>query len=138
MPGRGGPAPALIDGASLVVTAHARDPAAAWTLVRYLTSPPVQLRLHAITGDLPSRGAAWTDASLAGDPVATTFARQFARGVAPPAIPEWARIVTEVQAIAERTVRGEFGVDAATVAMDVRVDTLLAKRRWLLDRGRVA
>ena len=134
LPGCTGPAPALIDGATLVVTAHARDPAAAWSLVRYLTAPTTQSRLHAITGDLPSRTAAWRP--LAGDPVADVFAGQFARGVAPPAIPEWARIVEEVQAIAERCVRGEFGVDAATVAMDERVDALLAKRRWRLDRGR--
>lgn len=137
MPGSGGPAQGLVYGSSLVVARDARDPARAWALVRYLTAPATQLRLHEITGDLPPRAAAWSGA-LSHDSVAATFGRQLARGVAPPAVPEWARIIEEVQQVAERTVRGEFGIDAATVEMDRRVDVLLAKRRWLLDRGRVA
>jgi len=138
MPGRLGPAAGLMYGSSLVVSHNAANPARAWQLVRYLTAPATQLRLHAMTGDLPTRARAWRAAPLAHDPVAATFSRQFAQGVAPPAVPEWARIIVEVQQIAERMVRGQFGVDAATVAMDARVDALLAKRRWLLDRGRPA
>ena len=136
MPGRAGAATGLVYGSSLVVTTNARDPARAWQLVRYLTAPATQLRFHAITGNLPTRAPAWQP--LAGDSVAATFGTQLARGVAPPAVPEWARIIVEVQQIAERMVRGQFGVDAATVAMDARVDALLAKRRWLLDRGMTA
>jgi len=132
------PAPVLLAGASLVVTRDCRDPARAWQLVRFLCAPAAQRRLHALTGDLPAASAAWAEAPLAGDPLAAVFADAFTRGVGAPAVPEWARIVFEVQAIAERTVRGEFGIDAATAAMDTRVDAILAKRRWLLDRGRPA
>jgi multiple sugar transport system substrate-binding protein len=51
-------------------------------------------------------------------------------------VPEWERIVIEVQLIAERMVRGEFGVDGATDEMDRRVDLILEKRRKLVARGR--
>ena len=138
MPGPDGPATGMIDGSSLVVTAHARDPARARRLIDYLCHPERQLGFHALTGDLPARPSAWATPQLARDPVAATFARQLARGVTPPAVPEWERIVTEVQALAERMVRGQFTVDQAASAMNARVDALLAKRRWLLDRGRLA
>lgn len=138
MPGARGPADGLLAGSSLVVTSTARDPNRAWQLVEYLTAPSAQLRLHAITGDLPSRASAWTAPQLARDPVAATFGGQLARGAVAPAVPEWARIIDEVQKLAERMVRGQFGVDEAARLMDTRVDTLLAKRRWLLDRGHIA
>ena len=76
--------------------------------------------------------------ALARDPVAGVFAAALAHGVAPPPVPEWQRIITQVQSVAERMVRGEFTVDTAAREMDTVVDRLLAKRRWLLDRGRIA
>lgn len=138
MPGPSGPATGMVDGSSLVVSRTARDSARAWQLARYLCRPITQLRFHALTGDLPSRPSAWAAPQLASDAVAATFGRQLAHGVTPPAVPEWERIVTEVQLIAEHMVRGQLTVDGAATAMDARVDALLAKRRWLLDRGHTA
>ncbi len=137
-PGPGGSGNAMARGASLAVSRHARDPHAAWSLVAYLTSPEVQRRIYGITGDLPTRTGAWDAAGLGGDPVSRVFASQIARSVAPPAVPEWERIVFEVQQVAEHMVRGEYGVDAATREMDRRIDRILEKRRSLLDRGRIA
>ncbi|WP_242096419.1 extracellular solute-binding protein [Sphingomonas sp. CROZ-RG-20F-R02-07] len=137
-PGRTGAGETMARGACLAVNRDARDPVRAWHLVDYLCGTALQERLYGITGDLPTRPTAWDAPALARDPVAKSFARQIALGVAPPAIPEWQRIVTEVQRVAEHMVRGEYGVDAATVEMDRRVDRILQKRRWLLERGRVA
>jgi multiple sugar transport system substrate-binding protein len=136
-PGVTGAATAMARSASLAVSRHARNPARAWQLVEYLCSTLVQQRLYSITGDLPTRPSAWSGPGLAGDPVSGVFAQQIARSVAPPAVPEWERIVTEVQLVAEHAARGEYGVEAATVEMDRRVDRILAKRRWLLDRARL-
>lgn len=133
-----GPAAALVAGSSLAVTRTARNPAQAWALIRHLCARATQLEFHRLTGDLPSRPSAWRQPALARDPVAQVFAAQLGEGVAPPPVPEWARIFTEVQAVAERMVRGQFGVDAAAREMDAVVDRLLAKRRWLLSRGRLA
>ena len=135
MPGPHGPARGLTLGMSLVVTSTARDPTRAWSLVRYLCRPDTQLNLYAITGDLPSRPSAWTAPQLVRSDTARVFAAQLARGTPEPSVPEWARIRTEIQLIAERMVRGQFGVDAAAAEMNTRADKLLEKRRWLLDRG---
>ena len=129
---------AMARGACLAVSHRARDPERAWQLIDYLCGAPVQRRMYGITGDLPTRRSAWTGTELSGDPVAMLFAKQIAGSVATPAVPEWERIVTEVQLVAEHMVRGEFDVDAATVQMDRRVDRILEKRRSLLAPGRAA
>ena len=134
-PGPHGAGNAMALGASLAVSSSARNPAGAWRLVDYLCSTAAQRRIYEIADELPTRPSAWRNSSLLGDPVPQAFAAQIAKGVAPPAVPEWQRIMTEVQLVAEHMVRGEYGVDAATTEMDRRVDRILQKRRWLLDRG---
>jgi len=52
-----------------------------------------------------------------------------------PAVPEWERIVQEMQLVAERIVRGRMPVPQALQALNARTDAMLEKRRWLLDRG---
>ena len=137
-PGPGGPATGVANGYSLAVSHAARDPARAWRLVEALCRPPSQLLLHRMVGDLPSRPASWAMPELTRNPQAQVFANAVRRSVPPPAVPEWERITVEVQLVAEQMVRGRYGVDAAAAEMDRRVDRLLEKRRWLLDRGRVA
>ena len=51
-------------------------------------------------------------------------------------MPEWERIVTEMQVVAERMVRGQYSIEAAAREIDRRADRLLEKRRWMLDKGR--
>jgi len=135
-PGPHGAGPAMARGTCLAVNSAARDPVAAWRLVAFLAGADLQRRMYGITGDLPTRSRAW--AMLPPDPVTGLFAAQIADGVAPPAVAEWERITLEVQSIAEQMVRGHLGVDAAAAEMDARVDRILAKRRWLLDNGRLA
>jgi multiple sugar transport system substrate-binding protein len=137
-PGPGGAGAAMARGVSLAVSRRARDPAKAWSLVAYLTGAALQRRMYGITGALPTRPSAWDGPGLDGDPVSKVFADQIARSVALPAVPEWERIMLEVQHVAEHMVRGEYGVDAAAREMDRRVDRILEKRRSLLDRGRIA
>lgn len=130
-PGPSGAAAALTRGRCLAVSRDARDPAAAWRLVDYLCGPETQARLYDVVDELPARAPPR-------DPVAAAFADQIARSVAPPAVPEWEQITGEIQRVAEHMVRGEYGVEAATVEMDKRVDRILAKRRALVESGRIA
>jgi multiple sugar transport system substrate-binding protein len=138
MPGPRGPGATAPGGSSLVVFKKARDPDAAWRLVQYLSQPAVQAEFQVLTGDLPARRSAWDSPALAGDPHVQVLGRQLERAQAVPKVPEWERIVTEMQVVAERMVRGEFGVDAAAAEIDRRADRLLEKRRWMLERGRTA
>ena len=89
-----------------------------------------------MTGSLPARPTAWAAPKVASDPYVTAFGGQLERARAVPKAPEWERIVTEMQIVAERMVRGEFTVAQAAREIDRRADRLLEKRRWMLDRGR--
>ncbi len=138
IPGPGGLAPGVIGVNSLAVSSTSRDPVRAWALIAYLCRPDVQERFHALIGDLPSRPSAWTRPGLANDTTVAAFRTQVERLSPQPAIPEWQHVMDEVQLVAERMVRGQLTVAAAAAEMDRRADLILAKRRWLIDKGRIA
>jgi multiple sugar transport system substrate-binding protein len=134
-PGPDGPGRSTPGGSSLVVYKSARDPAVAWDLVGKLVAPASQARLQALTGDLPPSRAVWATAGLTADPITEAFARQLDRTAALPKVPEWERISTEMQTVAELFVRGKVSLDEAVTDMDRRADRLLEKRRWMIARG---
>src|SRR3546814_4360699 len=68
------------------------------------------------------------------DPLVAPIAAQLDHATALPKIPEWERIMTEMQIVAERMVRGAYSVDEAAREIDLRADRLLEKRRGMLDR----
>jgi multiple sugar transport system substrate-binding protein len=136
MPGQDGLGASAPGGSSLVVFRKARNPEAAWRLVRYLLQPDTQIRFHELTGDLPARVSAWSAPALSSDPKVAVFGRQLARAKAVPRVAEWERIVSEMQIVAERMVRGSYTPRAAAEEIDRRADRLLEKRRWMLERGR--
>jgi multiple sugar transport system substrate-binding protein len=108
---------------------------AAWQLVQYLSRPDVQIRFHTLTGNLPPRRSAWRDESLAQDPYARAFREQLERVKPTPQVPEWERIATEMQLVAEQMVQGgRMTIDQAAAEIDRRTDRILEKRRWLLAR----
>jgi multiple sugar transport system substrate-binding protein len=136
VPGPNGPGASAPGGSSLAVFRASPHQEAAWKLVRYLSESTVQARFNAITGSLPARQSAWATPTVAGDPYIAAFKGQLARAKAVPKVPEWERIVTEMQVVAERMVRGEYTPQAAGAEIDRRADRLLEKRRWMMDRGR--
>lgn len=136
VPGPTGPGASAPGGSSLVVYRHSPHQEAAWKLVRYLSEPGVQARFNSITGNLPARESAWAAPAVSGDPYIAAFKGQLARARAVPKVPEWERIVTEMQIVAERMVRGQFTPKAAAAEIDRRADRLLEKRRWMIEQGR--
>lgn len=136
MPGPDGPGLSNAGGSSLVLFKTSRHQDAAWQLVRFLSRPDIQVRFHALTGDLPPRISVWRTKALADDPYARAFGEQMTRLRATPKVPEWERIGTEIRTIGEKAAHGELTVDAAAAALDKRADEILAKRRWMLARGR--
>lgn len=135
MPGPAGPGAGMAGGASLVLFRGSANKDAAWRLIEYLSRPAVQARFCALTGDLPPRRSAWNEPPLAGDLKAAAFRDQLGRVKPTPAVPEWERIATEMQLLAEQMVTGRVTLDAAVLEMDRRADRLLEKRRWMLGRG---
>ncbi|HWP67397.1 MAG TPA: extracellular solute-binding protein, partial [Candidatus Limnocylindria bacterium] len=137
MPGDtpGVPGRSLAGGAGLALAATSSRPDDAWKVIAFLAEPAQQVAFHRLTGDLPARRSAWTDAALDRAPHTRVFWAQLAHVVAPPAVPEWERIATAVGRSTAAVVRGEVALDQALVRLDHEVDGILEKRRWLLERG---
>ncbi|MDP9045889.1 MAG: sugar ABC transporter substrate-binding protein [Pseudomonadota bacterium] len=135
LPGPDRPGVSSAGGSSLVIFKGSPRKDAAWKLIDYLSQPATMQRFHALTGDLPPRRSAWRARALADDPPSQAFLEQLERVRAAPKIPEWERILQEMQAMAERVVHGSQGADEATVQLDAWVDNLLEKRRWLRARA---
>lgn len=131
-PGPDGPGRSTPGGSSLVVYSSSRDPEAAWALVKRLAAPAAQAKMVELTGDLPPSRAVWAEAGLTDDPITAAFAKQLDRTAALPMVPEWERISTEMQTVAELFVRGRMSLDEAVRDMDRRADRLLEKRRWMI------
>jgi multiple sugar transport system substrate-binding protein len=135
MPGPEGTGSSVAGGSSLVVFSTSKKKAAAWQLVQYLSRPDVQLRFHAMTGNLPPRRSTWRDKRMQADVHARAFQEQLERVEPAPMVPEWERIASEMQTVAERMVKEhDMTVDEAAAEIDRRADRILEKRRWLLAR----
>jgi multiple sugar transport system substrate-binding protein len=138
LPGPDGPGASIAGGTSLVIFRSSRHKAAVWRLIEYLSDPAVQIRFHGLTGNLPPRRSAWLDPRLTGNAYAHAFHDQLERVKPTPQVPEWEHIANEMQVLAEQVVHEQFSIDAGTRELDRRVDAILEKRRWMLDRERTA
>lgn len=140
LPGPHGPGASIAGGSSLVLFKRSAHKAQAWRLIEYLSRPEVQRTFYRLTGNLPPRRSAWQlplgDAPpLAQDPLARAFALQLERVRATPAVPEWERIVQDMQLAAARSVHERQPLEDTTRRLDAHVDALLEKRRWMLSRA---
>ncbi|WP_326543744.1 extracellular solute-binding protein [Pseudorhodoferax sp.] len=135
LPGPHGPGASIAGGASLVVHKHSPHQQDAWSLLEYMNEPAVQARFYELTGNLPSRRSAWQLAGLHADDRTAAFADQLQRVKPAPAVLEWERIVVEMQRAAEQLVREGGELAPTLAALDMQVDEILAKRRWLLQQS---
>ncbi|WP_109807408.1 extracellular solute-binding protein [Sphingosinithalassobacter portus] len=139
VPGPNGIGYAAPGGSSLaVLRGHPEQEDRSWKLISALLQPEAQVAFQRATGDLPARMSVWQAAGLADDPIVQPFETQLNHARSLPKVPEWERIVTEMQFVAERMVRGDFTVAAAAAEMDRRADALLEKRRWMIERDRLS
>jgi multiple sugar transport system substrate-binding protein len=134
LPGPDGFGAGIAGGSSLVIAKTSQHQQAAWRLIEYLSRPEVQMKFHALIGDLPPRRSAWQSPQLANDEYARAFGDQLERAVSPPKVLEWERIAQEMRLAAERVVRGGESQDAAVADLDARVDAILEKRRWMWQK----
>jgi multiple sugar transport system substrate-binding protein len=87
---------------------------------------------------MPPRRSSWAGGALRDDPKAHAFREQLERVKPTPPIPEWERIVTEMQLVAAQAVHGDLSIDQAAAEIDRRTDLILEKRRWILDHAKLA
>lgn len=132
-----GPGPTSAEDVSLCVSAASPRQAQAWRLIRHLTSAASELRFADLIGSLPARTDAW-DRLTFPPAVLQPFFEQAHDLARSPMIVGWERIQIEVQLIAERMARGLTTIDAGLAEADRRTDRILAKRRALVEAGRIA
>ena len=135
-PGPDGAGSAAPGGSSLVVFRGADKADEGWSVVGALLGEQGQATLQKLTGDLPARKSVWGSNAAAPESYIAAFASQLDNARALPKVPEWERIVSEMQIVAERMLRGQFTVKQASAEMDVRANRLLEKRRWMVRQGR--
>ncbi len=135
LPGPDGPGIGVAGGSSLVIFRSSQHKEAAWQLIEYLSQPAVQQQFYDLLGDMPPRRSSWQGGALRDDPQAHAFREQLEHVKPVPKVPEWERIATEMQLVAAQVVAGQLTIDQATVEINRRADTILAKRRWVLDHA---
>jgi len=129
------PGTSIAGGASLSIFRGCRNKEDAWKVVEYLSRPEQQAAFYRLTGDLPPRKSAWADGDLAANAYTLAFWKQLQRLRSTPKIPEWERIADAISRYTEAAIRGELAPDAALSALDADVDSILEKRRWMLQRS---
>ncbi len=101
----------FIGGSNLVVWKHTRNDRAAIELVRYLTSPTVQVRVAPALAAMPPRLAALDLPEITNDPVLSVFAQSIRTGRTYPSIPLWGlvedRLVTALIQIGQALIADE-------------------------------
>jgi multiple sugar transport system substrate-binding protein len=138
LPGEHGPGASNAGGSSLVIFRRSAHKDEAWQLIEFLSRPQIQQRFYDLLGDMPPRRSSWAGGALRDDPKAQAFRDQLERVKPTPPIPEWERIVTEMQLVAAQAVHGDLSIDQASAEIDRRADLILEKRRWILDHARPA
>jgi multiple sugar transport system substrate-binding protein len=135
-PGPTGPASGLstAGGSSLVLFRESDYPEEAWKFIEYLSRPEVQLRFYQLTGDLPPRLEAWEDTVLSRNEKARAFREQLGRVQPVPLVPEIELVMQKLAEYAEQSIRGGVPPAEAMRQLDAEVNTILEKRRWLLER----
>lgn len=122
-------------GTSLVIFRQSKHKEAAWKFIEFLASTEQSISFYRITGNLPPRKSAWQDTSLSTNKYIQAFYRQLQRLDPLPQVPEWERIVIKLQLYVEYVATNTLSVDEAMRRFDSEVDQMLAKRRWLVEKG---
>jgi multiple sugar transport system substrate-binding protein len=135
LPGPAGAGIGAAGGSSLVIFRASKHKDAAWQLIEYLSQPAVQQQFYELLGDMPPRRSSWQGGTLRDDPKARAFREQLEQVKPTPPVPEWERIANEMQLVAAEAIAGRLTIDQAAAEIDRRADTILAKRRWVLDHA---
>jgi len=138
LPGPDGPGASLAGGVSLTIPRVSRAKDQAFAFIDYMCRPERQADIYRACGDLPADQEAWQNTGLMRQLRSRAFFEQLNLARPAPPAPEWERIANEMAAAMERVVRGLQTLDAALKGLDEFAFTVLAKRRWLLEKGRAA
>lgn len=105
-------------GANLTVFKAAKNPDAAWKLVKWLSDPEVQVDWFTAVNDLPAQQSAWKDSKLTEDPKVAVFGEQLQSVKIAPTLSTWAQVSAAADTTLEQILRG--GKDPAESLTDLQ------------------
>lgn len=104
----------FIGGGNLAVLKKAKNRDAAWKFVAFLSEAETQAKWYEVSTDLPAVKSAWDNPALKADPNIATFGTQLDDVQAPPAVPNWEQVATELDGEIEKVCKADAtGPDAA-------------------------
>lgn len=128
------PGLSMSGGSSLVIAKTTEKAEAAWKFIEFLSRPDIQVRFSQLSGDLPARRSAWNTPELTNDREMAAFRIQLDHTAALPRIPEIENIVTTIFEHGQLATRGQFDAQGGARRLDAKVERMLEKRRWVLER----
>jgi multiple sugar transport system substrate-binding protein len=128
------PGLSMSGGSSLVIARKSERQDAAWKFIEFLSRPDVQVRFAQMSGDLPARRSAWNTPELKNDREMQAFRVQLDRTAALPRIPEIENIVNVIAEHGQLAARGQYDARGGAQRLDAKVEAMLEKRRWVLER----
>ncbi len=132
------PGYSLAGGSSIVLNTESKHKEAAWKWIEYLSSEETQYEFYKLVSSLPAVKKVWENQEFVNNKYMYAFYIQLQRTKPTPKIPEWEQIV--FQKIQQQTVepiaRKKMSIDAALKQLDIDVNNILEKRRWLLQKNK--
>ncbi len=132
------PGVSMSGGSSLVIARASENQEAAWKFIEFLSRPDIQVRFSRLSGDLPARRSAWNTPELVNDREMTMFRLQLDHTAAMPRIPEIENIVTTIFEHGQLATRGQFDAAEGAKRLNAKVERMLEKRRWVLEKEAAA
>jgi multiple sugar transport system substrate-binding protein len=104
----------FIGGGNLAVFKNSKNRDSAWKFVSFLSKAQTQAKWYQTSTDLPAVKGAWDDPALTADPNIATFGTQLDDVQAPPSVPNWEQVATELDGEIEKVCKTDLtGADAA-------------------------
>lgn len=107
-----------VQGGSWGVPVDAKNPDAAWKLIRALSDPAIQVAQYQSQASMPAVLSAWDDQSIASQPLLDAFFTQLLEARAFPSSPNFPQVSTQMGVELERIVKG--GVSPADAAASLQ------------------
>lgn len=127
----------LPGGSSLVMNSKTKHSKAAWKFIEFLSMVKTQIEFYKLADDLPALKSAWKDSSIIKNKYVKAFYFQLKHIKPLPKITEWEQIAfSKIQQYAEYAANGKLSIDDALHKLDLDVNKILKKRRWLLKNSK--
>jgi multiple sugar transport system substrate-binding protein len=114
----------FVGGSDLVVFADSKNKDLAWTFVRFLSDPAVQVQAYQISGELPAVKDAWQDPVMKSDPLVAAFGQQLEDAKSPPAVPKWEEVAAVIDSEIEQVTKAGKDPQAALREMQSQADSI--------------